>query len=521
MSLLYSLEPVARYLSRSNNPVNSQSRPDQYASQGPYSKAQQQNDEPSNFFTNPRGEYDSRRAQLADDYRKEIQKASQEREKISRRGRILEKEDSYMPNTQNREARPYPVQESTAFRRDENQFPKQFGSQDSGYQPNGYSLEGMQYQNASIPYQNFSQPSQYQTSKKPEAKQESSEEYFPFGRPGAGAPMRDSQGRIVTKRPAGFTNNKGDPAGTIKFEKQYESSMYQDKRETLKDDWRKALNDQMIEKKKKTEEDKARKLLEERIEEAKIMREQKELEKKFRHEIKYERGEVATPSDKTERTSQVVFQDAKKPETTQPVVTQPNPPKEINNEPRPRQRELDVWQSRGELVGQHSALKDIIEKLKSEASRSNVERMDALNELDKLKEELRQRSLVTAQKNQFSIAQAFRPYYYSQPILETKPNFAPSNSYHISSNSEFIPFQNSSAPVSVKRNMSGYQLSKPSVKNDYSYIKSAEVKNQLENLDLLINYTLAPSPIQPEPIIDSFTESKEREMDSRSDFKEL
>mmetsp|Transcript_30387 Transcript_30387/g.30035 ORF Transcript_30387/g.30035 Transcript_30387/m.30035 type:complete len:99 (+) Transcript_30387:297-593(+) len=98
----------------------------------------------------------------------------------------------------------------------------------------------------------------------------------------------------------------------------------------------------MVEKKKKAEEDKAKKLLEEKIEEAKLMREQKELEKKFKSEIRYERGEVVTSSEKSERTSQVAFQAAKKPEIAQPVVTQPDPPKEIKNEPKPRQRELDV-----------------------------------------------------------------------------------------------------------------------------------------------------------------------------------
>lgn len=193
---LYSLEPVARYLNnlKSNeaySPQNYQASSVQMSQQNP------QQQENYNFFTNPKSDYDVKRAQLQEEYRMDVQRTMKERDKITRRGRVAENQDSYVPSNNNREQRAYPIAQDSSYIGN-----SRFNYQDSGFQPNGYVNTAV-YQAENDPNRQISETK----TKKTEKTQESFEEYFPFGRPGAGAPVRDSQGHIVTRRAAGFTNN--------------------------------------------------------------------------------------------------------------------------------------------------------------------------------------------------------------------------------------------------------------------------------------------------------------------------
>lgn len=214
-----------------------------------------------------------------------------------------------------------------------------------------------------------------------------------------------------------------------------------------------------------------------------MQREQKELEKKYKSEIRVERGDV-TPSSMSEDISVKDFTQ-KKLEFAKPITPKRTEIKEFLKYEPPKLKD-DVWHSRSDLIGQHSALKDIISKLKQEATRSNDERMDALQELDKLKEELHQKTLINAQKNQFNIASSFKPYYYSNPVIQTQQNFAYS-SHHINSESQFIPYQKS---PEISNTMPKNPYKSQSFVNEYSHIESEDVKTQLENLDNLLKFGL-------------------------------
>ncbi|CAG9333500.1 unnamed protein product [Blepharisma stoltei] len=541
---LYSLEPIARYLNASKSSIDppirfqrvqsnislesNQEKPTLTVESPVQQKAQKTAQERNNFFTNPTSDWEQRRKLMQEEYKKEFQKSMQESQKKTRKGRIPENEETYVPDTLNKEPRPYPIPYpiQQSFTRSEGNIPTQNFMNGFGYRQqsfsNNFSKEPeptwltpdktfpAQDQYSSNFYFSQNIPQKVSFQEQPSKinypvfpNNRPSEEYFPFGKPGAGAPNRDENGNIVTKRPGNFMNSQpepqhqNNPRSNGNSPQPLRNEDYQNNKQKQKDEWRKELQEQVLERQRQKEEQKQRKLLEEKIEEAKIMRELKELEHKYKKEIKFEKGED-TNSEFSEPFSQEPLppkeREIEKPkmEFQTKEYQEVKPQRQTIYDVKPR--ELEVWQSRSELVGQHNALREIITKIRQEASNSNNERIDAINELERLKNELRQKRIEDEYKSKKSMALSYQSNYY-HPTIEPRSPFSLAAARNITSRSQFVPFQK------IKQSKTPPPVRPLKVfTNDYAEIESPEAKTQLANLDYLLKYKLS------DPIYESVVE---------------
>ena len=119
-------------------------------------------------------------------------------------------------------------------------------------------------------------------------------DYYPFGRPGGGAPNRDDQGYLINKRPANQFSAPPDPVSLQSLGSKPSSKWTFDEHQALRDkkkeEWRQSLLEQVQEREKKKQAEKENILMQERMQEEKLERERVELEKKYKNEIRVEQG---------------------------------------------------------------------------------------------------------------------------------------------------------------------------------------------------------------------------------------
>ena len=332
----------------------------------------------------------------------------------------------------------------------------------------------------------------------------SSEEYYPFGRPGGGAPFRDENGQIISKKPKNqFTPNTDPVVNKPPGSKPHANWTFDDHkalRDQQKDDWRKSLLEQVQEKERLKKEEKEKILRLEREEEEKISNQLHELEKKYKDEIRGEQGLPPEPQKYVEKFERKPRNknNNKIPEnindnfkeSPQPLV------KEIdfiqNQKPKAKVYEfnplkIEYWQAKSDLAVQHNSFKNVIAKLRYDADQAHLERNEAMMELDKFRDALRIRLVDTEIKSQqkglyqynYSLLGNYKSYqanlqkkienesFYQQKVLDSE--------------SKFVPLV--SAGHSVVHTASSEN------RNKYDEIDSIDVKNQLADLDLLLYST--------------------------------
>lgn len=353
-----------------------------------------------------------------------------------------------------------------------------------------------------IGYQNKPNPLDYFNDSN---KRNNNEEYFPFGRPGGGAPVRDSQGQIVSKRPGNQFASNSDSSIKIPIGKPQINWTHDQQRvlrDQQKDEWKKSLLEQVQEKERIKQAEKNRKILEEKKEEEKIANQLHELEKQYKREI---RGEQGLPYEQdyysSETKSEEKFEkpkiSEKKTEKIEKLKENPQPViREIESlQPKASKKyefnpiKFEYWKAKSELAVQHGNFKDVIDKLRYDADQAQIERNEAMIELDRFRDSLKMRTLDNDLKTQYRALSQNVSY---------NPSLGDRNNYYINSipkkdneiynkvlnsESKFVPL------VSAGHSVIGSFVSAAS-KSDYEDIESTEVKNQLAELDLLLNYRI-------------------------------
>ena len=360
--------------------------------------------------------------------------------------------------------------------------------------------------------------------KKPEKPQE---EYFPFGRPGGGAPYRDEHGQIISKRPGNqFTssNDRVSAASNMNASKpnaNWTNDQQKNMRDQQKEEWRKSLLEQVQEKDRIKQAQRDKIALEERRAEEKIASELKELEERYKKEIRGEQGlppepdsETRAPPKKFERKGRATVQDKKKEESREVYRESPKPlVKELNpigqQKPYAKYSEfnpmkIEYWKAQSDLSVQHNSFNDILSKLRYDADQAHLERNDAMLELERYRETIRTKlvedSLQTQHKQLFSNNYSYShiensrslkmPHSRERRELGGLRNLEESQSRGrndtgnfrsvvLNGESRFVPLVSAGNSVVSTGSLN---LSK----NDYDTIDDAEIKKQLAELDMLL-----------------------------------
>ena len=298
----------------------------------------------------------------------------------------------------------------------------------------------------------------------------------------------DSQGNLqVTNNPKhretpdSFSNSPG-PGYSTKLKSFHANLSYDEQktiRERQKEEWRKALQEQMKQRQEAKEREKKNKIEREKIEEAKLNSEINELRDKYKREILYEKGYSNNmhyePKERQQPKQYKELQREPQKESYKELPKEPH--RELHREPQKEPtrvtqssskklihnyKDVDSWQAKVDYQAQQSSLENIISRLKEEARNAEFQRLEAMKELDKLKQNVESRSFVLRSPE---------PMYYRPPITPPKRNF--------STDSKFIPLTNAGHSIIN-------QSYKPKVSSNYSKIEDSDTKSQIARLDQLL-----------------------------------
>ena len=390
------------------------------------------------FFNNPKSEFEDRRKRMTDDYRKEMQVKFQEKIEKDKRPRFVEKQTVY------------------------NSPPPQIDK-------NEYSPY-IRYNQSQVTYQSYESPP---------------------------APSRfEYYSPQVNKK---FTPSPEPPKPVAKPEPVYEyakanltSDQSRSIRERQLEEWRKSVQAQVEERNKIKEEAKSKKMLEDRLEEAKIKREVDELNKKHQQEIRFETG--------------MVVEDRYEPRTVYEPPPKRPPPKVEEREAYPVRKTVkkqtkpkEEYRVRHEVVLQEAGIRDIIHQIKAEASHAAAERQEIIQDLERMKFELRNTRLYDPYSYSYS---------YNRPLYEDSSvkykTFA-------SAGKSIVNGWNKGEELHSK---STYFTKKQ--RNDYNDIASEEMISQLDKLDQIILSQIE----EKEEFNEEMSAGEVREVDNKDESKE-
>ena len=422
------------------------------------------------FFNNPRSEWEDKRKSMVEDYRKEMHAKFQEKIEKDKKPKYIEKREFYssistqpkppedprsslsynksvimtssidlsqseLPNYYSPQVRPkyIPEPSSNPYTNSyQNPFPESYPY--AAPPQNPYS-----YQN---PSQNNYLKSYAYTSLSPSHQSPNLKSYVP-----------EKPAEPVAEYSK--TNLTSDQSKSI--------------RERQLEEWKRSVQTQLEERNKTKEEQKSKKLLEDKLEEAKIKREVDELNKKYQQEIRYESGFTVE-------------------ESYQPAPYRP-PPKVEEREAAPPLRQpfrqptrpKEDYKIKHDLVLQEAGIRDIILKIKSEASHAAAERNEILIELDRMKAELRNTRIYDPFTNSSAY---YRPYKPPENKFVTLSS-AGKNIINGSRN-QYDELQSKSKYISKRSD------------NHYHDIDSPEVKNQLSKLDDILSSQIDERSVEEE-----------------------
>mmetsp|Transcript_1670 Transcript_1670/g.3582 ORF Transcript_1670/g.3582 Transcript_1670/m.3582 type:complete len:414 (+) Transcript_1670:33-1274(+) len=315
------------------------------------------------------------------------------------------------------------------------------------------------------------------------------EEYFPFGKPGAGAPNK-KHSVITSSRPY-----DPSPAKTMTKSPSYEASKptsnYDVQKRIEKEEQQRAyrdmLNDQIMAKQRQDAADKQRRLQEEQIEEAKIRKQLDELNEDRRREAQlhapkqpfepmpdnYEpprkkRQQAVAQSPKAEPSQKAQSIQQYQREAPQSYVSKSRVPHE-------------KFRLANDTTAQQYALIMIMQQMKAGAEAAKKEHTEAIIEFDKLRLELKM-------KGERTIS-----LYESPVALASRRQLEPSKGWQLSE-SKFIPLRQAGASV-----LRPDQLMHED-EQDYYELSSHLAKDQLAKLDEMLKYKLRT--VEPQPWVD-------------------
>ncbi|CAG9328189.1 unnamed protein product [Blepharisma stoltei] len=181
-----------------------------------------------------------------------------------------------------------------------------------------------------------------------------------------------------------------------------------------------ALQEQMEERRRKKEEERRQKILEERLEEERLEKQRRELEMEFLREGEKKKKQLQDLEKFNAMNAQniVVAAPPKRERRVRTPIDMPpvEPPRSPPKSPPIRKEEIriervtnevpievtkhlqsqmdnEIWKIRNEMGHQQNELKDAIVKLKGEAQLANEQRYAAQRDLDRMREEMKQRHL--------------------------------------------------------------------------------------------------------------------------------
>jgi hypothetical protein len=374
------------------------------------------------FFSNPRSDWEDRRKRMTEDYKKEMQLKFQEK-------------------VENDKRRRYPVQISK--------------NPESPEKTNSYP-ESFRFNNSRVSYPSFESPPapnkvEYYS---PQVKSKFSPDPF----------KSSPQALQVLKSSQPLQSLQGlQPSQPESSFKQLGANLTYDQSRSLREkqleEWRRSVQEQLEERNKLKEEEKSRKMMEDKLEEAKIKREVEELNKKHLQEIRFETGFVEENSFQPTR-----YEPPRPPPKVEEREAYPvRKPTKMITKPR------EDYRIRHEIILQEAGIRDIIHQIKAEANHAAAERQEILQDLERMKFEI---------KN----TRVFDPFSYS--FNYSRPFYLESNRFMSFSNAGKSIVNGSWGKNEELRAESQYFTKVQ--KREYHEIANQETLNQIQKLDQII-----------------------------------
>lgn len=375
-----------------------------------------------NFFSNPKSEWEERRKHMVDDYRKEMQSKFQEKIIKDQKPKYIEKQEFYNS-----------VKQGDKFLED-SQSTLSYNKSFIITNPHDNALTGVK---------------------------EKIEYYSP-----------QMQSKYQKDRTIGKETSPNRPLQTV-FEYS-KANMTSDQNKILRErqleEWKKSVQEQLQERNKAKEELKSKKMLEDKLEEVKIKREIEDLHKKYKQELRYESGLTLEDNYKPQPKSKV-----QETQETREVYNNYKPvqtdKKQAYKENKPVKKKED-YRMNHENTLQEAGIKDITLKIRSEATYAAKERQEVLNDLERMKAEIRSTRIFDPFAPSSLYAQAYKPPENRSIQLSYAGKGIINNNWR---NTEL-------------QGQSTYVYKKPH--NTYNDIESADIKNQLSKLDEILSLNI-------------------------------
>lgn len=417
---LYSLDPVAKYLRASQSNLA-------YTLQPVKSQAQK-----GNFFASPYSEYEERKKYFNDEYRSYMgQQGYAPKHNFNRTSEVPFNSRNFYQGNRIVKGLEFKTLESPAARYER---PSQFRDRED-YNPflKPTELVRPTYQSLPIqsakPYQPASSLRASQPAKPVQPPQqaldytpvrpvnrseelrsdaslkkfhhnlEPAEEYFPFGKPGAGAPYRDHIGKPIGDRKHFTDVAKTMLESPVRDKTSPQVRFLADERKAKdlqREELRRALDEQLEQKKIHEEEARVKKLTEDRLEQARIDRQLREIDNNLRKEI--EQGEMSKtdedpppvysiPQKRPLRKAEVYLEVPKRP-----IAGARTPISGVKTSPRSvamgGYTKLDAFRLKTDIDIQTNSMKDLMERLKEEKRLAQDYTLHGMVEFEKIKASL-------------------------------------------------------------------------------------------------------------------------------------
>lgn len=461
---LYTLDPVAKYLKESHSHLGITAEP--------YKQPK------GNFLANPYSEYEERKRRFNDEYQSHLRTkdikprrpSSRHREHYSLHSPIL-RDPSNDPVYRRSPAKLSPSilggfsSERISYKRDSNIFQRP-------------SLADRLPKPASSVNEKLT-PEPPRATIKGLRTPEPVEEYYPFGRPGAGAPYRDANGKPIGDRklfaehakaimntPIGYREISPDRSFIVEERNQ---------KDKQQEELRKALHEQVELRRAKEEEDRRRKLRQDKLEEERVRRQLNEIDSDIRREL--QEGELSRtfedppPTYKVPQRSKRLVSRSESVRKhavfrQQPVAVSPSPQ---------RSRKFEAYRLRTETENQNDSVQDMISQLKVEKSNSKNYAWKAMKEFEDIKESVNYKSFSPDIKPAYDVQH--RTGDYRWPSNDSYAEKALAGNAIPDQRTDFKTFESWGRHSALE--------------NDYSGVESLEARRQLDKLDELLKTTFA------------------------------
>lgn len=298
-------------------------------------------------------------------------------------------------------------------------------------------------------------------------------EYFPFGKPGAGAPLKkhttlpQAQYEATPK----MTLNKSPSYEAPRQTTNYDAQKRIEKEEQQKA-YRELLNEQMMDKHRKEAIDKQRRMQEDQIEETRIRKQLEELEDERKRE-----GLLRAPKPQAfESVPEAHEAPRKKRRAAESPTPMLDPSPVYRREAqsfasaKPLRPVHEKFRLSNDTSSQQAALQQMMNQMKAGAEAAKREHTEAIIEFDQLRLELKM-------KGEPSVM------YQSPVAIASRRQLEPSRRWQLS-DSKFIPLRQAGASA-LK---SGQVHSDAS--QDYFDLSNQQAKHQLAKLDEMLRYQL-------------------------------